>query len=75
MTMSDLMYATYDRSDEQHVLPLFLRYFRHTAFVFSLLHRISLLKLRLSTADPRDIKAPWPHLLPVNGIKTAGMQD
>lgn len=45
----------------------FLHYFRHTAFVVSLLYRISLLKLRFSAADPRDIKAPCPHLLPVRG--------
>lgn len=44
-------------------------YFGRAAFVVSLLHRIPLLKLRLSTADPRDIKAPCSHLLPVNEIK------
>lgn len=79
---SDLMYVTYGRSDEQQVQHVCahapapsLHYFRHTAFVVSLLYRISILKLRLNAADPGDMKAPCPRLLPVRGIKTSGVQD
>lgn len=75
MTTSALLCSNYDCSDEQHVCSQ-ARALSGTILVarplmFWLLNWICLLKFRLGTADPGDTQAPWPHRLPVNGIKTA----
>lgn len=81
MTAPGSMYKALDGSVERHAqygcsFPiLFPALFQAHSLCSFTLRPDLIFKLRLSAVDPGDIKAPWPHPLPVAGNITSRIRD